>query len=108
MTAPNQLSPFRVRMLSWANLAKYLRYCRTYGVANATRLAVRKLMRRGALPGAVEPLQLPPLVADESDRAAPPVEKKISVVIPTRDAGPEFGLLLRKLRAQQGIEQLEL
>jgi glycosyltransferase involved in cell wall biosynthesis len=108
MTAPNQLSSFRVRTLSWANLAKYLRYCRTYGVANATRLAFRKVMRGGALPGAIEPLQLPPLVADDSDRAAPPVVKKISVVIPTRNAGPEFRLLLRKLRAQQGIEHLEL
>jgi O-antigen biosynthesis protein len=99
---------FRVRTFSWVNLAKYLRYCRTYGFASATRLAFQRMARGGELPGVVEPLALPPLPADDSDRDVMPIKKRISVIIPTRNVGPEFGFLLRKLRVQKAIEQIEI
>src|SRR5579884_504857 len=108
MTACNQPPVFRVRTFSWVNLAKYLRYCRTYGFASATRLAFHRMSRGGALPGVVEPLSLPPLPAEDSDRDVAPIKKRISAIIPTRNAGPDFGFLLRKLRAQKAIEQIEI
>lgn len=106
--APSKESPLlRIRTFSWANLAKYLRYCRTYGLRNATRLAFRKVRRRGQLPGVVEALAAPaPAIRDEEP--SPSIEKKISVIIPTRDAGEEFALLLRKLRSQRGIQEIEI
>lgn len=103
-----QSPPFRLRRFSWANLAKYLRYCRTYGVQSATRLAVRKILRRGQLPGVMEPLPVPLLPDDDVREDVTPIRRKISVIIPTRNAGAEFQLLLRKLKAQTGIEQIEI
>ncbi|MDB5892449.1 MAG: rfbN [Polaromonas sp.] len=36
------------------------------------------------------------------------IDAKISVVIPTLNAGPEFALMLRKLRSQKSIKQIEI
>src|SRR5579872_591745 len=108
MTSPTQPPAFRVRTFSWSNFVKYLRYCRNYGIAGATRLAFRRIARGGTLPRVVEPLAIPPLRVDDSGQDLQPVNKKISVIIPTRDAGPEFGLLLRKLRTQHGIGEIEI
>lgn len=105
--SPDNTPAFRVRTFSWANLAKYLRYCRTYGLQNATWLAFRKIFRGSRLPTLVESLHVPQLPLEVADRA-PKIEKKISVIIPTRDAGNEFSLLLRKLRSQKGIDQIEI
>jgi len=38
----------------------------------------------------------------------PLIDKKISVIIPTRNAGKEFPLLLRKLKVQKGIRECEI
>lgn len=108
MAQSNQPPRLRLRTWSWANLSKYLRYCRTYGVRNATRLAFRKILRRGQLPRVPEPLAIRLSLPDEAQRDVPSIQKKISVIIPTRNAGSEFGLLLRKLKAQKGIEQIEI
>ncbi|HWI84517.1 glycosyltransferase [Ramlibacter sp.] len=40
--------------------------------------------------------------------AGEPFDVKVSVVIPTLNAGTEFGWLLRKLRAQRGLRELQI
>jgi GT2 family glycosyltransferase len=39
---------------------------------------------------------------------APCIEATLSVIIPTLNAGPEFGYLLRKLRTQIGVRRIEI
>ncbi len=84
----------------WQGVAKYWRYCRTYGVSSATRLAWRRLRKpKGAPPLRTTPLA-PPLVAAP---AISGIDGTISVVIPTRNAGTDLSLLLRKLKTQVGV-----
>src|SRR5581483_5851453 len=97
-------SEFRLRTFSWANLGKYLRYCRIYGVPNATRLAFRKVLRGDQLIGSLEPMAVPGVTGNYAQHNTPVLKKTISIVIPTQNAGRYFGLLLRKLKAQKSIE----
>lgn len=88
-------------------LRKYFWYCRIYGVKNATRLAIRRLKKPNIAPQ-LAPLPLSDLRISCAEENLPLIDKKISVIIPTRDAGAEFPLLLRKLKAQKGIRELEI
>lgn len=47
-------------------------------------------------------------VARPSPAVALRLQQRVSVIIPTRDAGPLFGRVLAGLRQQDGLEQLEL
>jgi O-antigen biosynthesis protein len=90
-----------------ALLRKYVWYCRIYGVKNATRLAIRRLKKPKIAPQPT-PLPLADLRISQADENLPLIDKKISVIIPTRNAGDEFPLLLRKLKAQKGIREVEI
>src|SRR4051812_17147054 len=90
------------------NLAKYLRYCKMYGFKSATRLAVRRLRKpRGAPPRGVPPLYSLS-ISQAVTRSRAPIAKSVSVIIPTKNAGPEIRLLIRKLRTQEGIPEPEI
>jgi len=88
-------------------LRKYFWYCRIYGVKSATRLAIRRLKKR-SIPPTLVPLPLPTLRISWVEEQLPLIDKKISVIIPTRNAGKEFPLLLRKLKVQKGIRECEI
>lgn len=57
-----------------------------------------------ASPMISRPLRLHPDLAGE----AQPIAATVSVVIPTLNPGPEFSMLLRKLREQQGLSDVEV
>jgi len=89
------------------NLGKYWHYCRMYGVRSATLLAIRRLRKpRGSPPITVNPLARLP----EQPTAVPSSlsGKTVSIVIPTKNAGDDLGLLIRKLRNQEGVPQPEI
>ena len=88
-------------------LRKYFWYCRIYGVKSATRLAIRRLKKR-SIPPKLVPLPPPDLRISSVEERLPIIDKKISVIIPTRNAGKEFPLLLRKLKVQKGIRECEI
>lgn len=89
----------------WESVSKYCRYCRMYGVSSATRLAWRRLRKpKGAPPIRTTPLAPPPAAASGITR----IDKTISVIIPTRNAAPDFSLLARKLKAQVGVRLSEI
>ncbi len=88
-------------------LRKYLWYCRIYGVKSATQLAIRRLKKRSIPPNLV-PLAPPELRISGVEENLPLIDKKISVIIPTRNAGKEVPLLLRKFKAQKGIRECEI
>jgi glycosyltransferase involved in cell wall biosynthesis len=95
------------RGLSVENLAKYWRYCRIYGVRNATQLAILRLQKpMGKPPTEVAPLSLP-IVASSED-LIPPIDKTVSVVVPTKNAATYIENLLQKLKAQKGIRPCEI
>jgi glycosyltransferase involved in cell wall biosynthesis len=78
-----------------------------YGIRNATRLALRRLRDpRGTLPAEMAPLVLPAVTSAEEEVS--PIDKKVSVVIPTKNAGKHISALLEKIRAQKGILQCEV
>src|ERR1700739_4142709 len=89
-------------------LRKYFWYCRIYGVKSATRLAIRRLKKPSIPPKLVPLPPLPDLRISCVEEKLPLIDKKISVVIPTRNAGKEFPLLLRKLKVQKGIRACEI
>jgi|SRR5579885_3227966 glycosyltransferase involved in cell wall biosynthesis len=88
-------------------LRKYFWYCRIYGVQSATRLAIRRLKRRNIAPR-ISHLPQPDLHVPRTKETLPLIDKKISVIIPTLDAGQQFPLLLGKLKAQKGIREIEI
>jgi O-antigen biosynthesis protein len=97
----------KFRGLSVENLVKYWRYCRVYGVRNATRLAIRRLRKpMGNPPAEVTPLSLP--VVTSSEDLISTIDKAVSVVIPTKNAARYIEHLLEKLKAQKGIRQCEI
>jgi len=88
-------------------LRKYFWYCRIYGVKSATKLAIRRLKKR-SIPPTLVPLPLPDLRNSWVEEKLPLIDKRISVIIPTRNAGKDFPLLLRKLKVQKGIRECEI
>ncbi len=93
-------------LISRANLAKYWHYCRMYGVKSATRFALQRLRKARATPADV-PILLP---ATQPLRTAyrKQIDKSVSVIIPTKNAGADLRRLIQKLRAQEGIRELEI
>jgi glycosyltransferase involved in cell wall biosynthesis len=88
-------------------LRKYFWYCRIYGLQSATRLAIRRLKRRNILPR-ISHLAAPDLQIPRAQEKLPLIDRKISAIIPTLNAGNQFPLLLRKLKAQKGIREIEI
>ena len=96
-----------IRELLVENLAKYWRYCRIYGVRNATQLAIRRLRKpMGKPPTEVAPLSLPEVTSSED--VVPPIDKTVSVVIPAKNAASHIENLFEKLKAQKGIRPCEI
>jgi len=94
-------------IFSLGNLAKYWRYCRIYGVRTATQLAIRRLRKpMGNPPTEVAHLSLP--VVTSSEDLVSPIDKTVSVVIPTKNAGSYIEGLLEKLKAQKGVRPCEI
>src|SRR5690242_17794866 len=107
MVSSSASPQYRRRLLSWANIRKYLRYCRSYGLSTATRLALGRIRYPLVWPQVVD--AIPPTFVDGgSEVDCPAIEKKISVIIPTHNAGDELGFLLRKLKHQKRIKEVEL
>ncbi len=97
----------KLAAFSFENLAKYWQYCHLYGVRNATRLALRRFRtHRGSPPAHVT--ALPSAALDAPDRTISGIEKIISVVIPTKNAGSTIDQLFRRLKSQEGVKDMEI
>jgi glycosyltransferase involved in cell wall biosynthesis len=104
---PEGMSKTEFRGLSVENLAKYWRYCRIYGIRNATWLAIRRLQKpMGGRPAELTPLSLP-RIADSEDLDFS-IDKTVSVVIPTKNGSQYLEQLVGKLRAQRGTLPCEI
>jgi len=56
----------------------------------------------------INPLILPNPVTYVNENKLPLIDKNISVVIPTKNAGRDFALLLKKLKSQEGLRDGEI
>ena len=101
------MSKIEFRGLSAENLAKYWRYCRIYGIRNATWLAIRRLQKpMGGRPAELTPLSFPRIADSEGLDCS--IDKTVSVVIPTKNGSQYVEQLVRKLRTQRGILPCEI
>ena len=85
-------------------LPHYARNRKAYGAMLAHPVAAAPQALFDAPPPRGRELRLHPDLSQEKT----PIDASVSVVIPTFNAGPEFRWLLRKLRSQKGLRQLEI
>jgi glycosyltransferase involved in cell wall biosynthesis/2-polyprenyl-3-methyl-5-hydroxy-6-metoxy-1,4-benzoquinol methylase len=108
-TKPLRMLLWSLRQMRLSHAEKFARYCRIYGARNAIRLAYRKIRQGDTAPKIeIRPLIVPQVAQIDIEGELPVIDKKVSVVIPTKDAGPEFRLLLQKLKAQKGLRECEI
>ena len=100
-----RISKQLLALFSIENLGKYWQYCQLYGFSSATRLALRRIRKPKGAPPAY------PALLNSFPAARPeiaPVEKTVSVIIPTLNAGNNIQHLLRLLNEQEGIRKCEV
>ncbi len=95
-------------LIAIPNFKKFLWYCHIYGLRNATRLALRKLHQPNALKIKIRPLCSPNSASFLHEEELPRINKKISVVVPTKNAGDDFPFLMKKLKSQKGLGECEI
>lgn len=87
-----------------------LKVLKNKGFRAALGKANKKLLFRKSVKRTFSSIEIPPpsSYAVDENIAASPIASKASVVIPTRNAGPEFDYILRKISQQEGIGEIEL
>lgn len=97
-----------VRRHGWTGFVRRLPYYLRQGPAYLPRLASRPPLGQPAdfhaPPPAPHQVRLHPDLTGGGDV----LDFKVSVVIPTLNAGPEFRWMLRKLRAQKAVREIEI
>ncbi|MFQ5941172.1 MAG: glycosyltransferase family A protein, partial [Nitrososphaerales archaeon] len=85
------------------------------GFKTFLRMAQEKIKRRefrivdaGSSTLRIEPISHLPLQMEMSLDDTKVINRKVSVVIPTKNSGPEFELTLEKLKNQKGIKEIEI
>jgi glycosyltransferase involved in cell wall biosynthesis len=98
-----------LRLLNWNNLHKFIRNCRVHGFRDSFTKTAGKLYRSRAInPPTVNPLFLPKPDASYIEESLPLIDRKVSVIIPTKNAGADFPHLLKKLKGQKGLRGIEI
>ena len=98
-----------VSQLNEQTLKKYLHHLRSYGLKNTLKTILMKV-REANLPPLpeIKPLLIPKIELISFEDSLPFINRNISVVIPTKNAGNYFKYLLRKLRSQRGLKECEI
>lgn len=98
-----------VSQLNVKNLRKYFYHLRTYGLRITIKTILMKAKGANFLPTLeIKPLLVPNIDLISCEESLPFIDRKVSVVIPTKNAGKYFKYLLRKLRSQKGIKECEI
>jgi len=101
-----KVKPFR--LLTKDNLQKSLFYIRSYGVSAFVRKVFGKLNSEKLYFSRKPNVPVLKLSAIEEEEVIPYEDSTISVVIPVKNAGSDFDLLLSILREQKGIKDIEI
>ncbi len=98
----------QLRLLTKDNVQKSLFYIRSYGVTAFLRKVIGKLNSEKVYYSHKPNVPVLKLSAIEEEQVLPFEDATISVVIPVKNAGSDFDLLLSTLREQQGIKEIEI
>ena len=103
------------KLLTWYNLRHALKVIKAYGLMTFIVKAKNKLRAHGSTDSVDldKPIRINSIVplksfVFQSDIELPLVLKTVSVVIPVKNAGDEFGLLLKNYVTQKGFEKIEI
>ncbi|HAM49814.1 MAG TPA: hypothetical protein DCP92_03655 [Nitrospiraceae bacterium] len=97
-----------LRLLTREHLNKSVFYVRNYGVRASVRKVLEKL-NSGTAPFSRKPnVPVLKLSEIEEDEVMPCEDATVSVVIPVKNAGSDFDLLLSTLREQKGLQAMEI
>lgn len=101
------------KLVSMENFRRSASYIKIYGLANFFKKARAKLFPGSALQdldqtqsvnilGGINPtpLSIKPIITEI-------IDKKISIIIPTKNAGANFPFLMKVLRSQEGFKEIE-
>jgi len=101
------------KLVSMENFRRSASYIKIYGLANFFKKARAKLFPGSALQdldktqsvsilGGINPtpLSINPIITEI-------IDKKISIIIPTKNAGANFSFLMKVLRSQEGFKEIE-
>lgn len=109
-----QLSITEGNLVSINNLRRSASYIRIYGLANFTKKARSKLFPGSTLQH-LDQTQSVNILGDQkptTPMTVPTVteiiDKKISIIIPTKNAGSDFPFLMKVLRLQEGFKEIEI
>ena len=94
----------RRRLFNVENLSLFRRVRREFGTKFAINAAISRLIQQQR----VEPLSVAQIDVISFGEALPMIETKVSVVVPTLNAGAQMRPLLAKLKNQDGIRECEL
>lgn len=101
-------------LVSINNLRRSASYIRIYGLANFTKKARSKLFPGSTLEHLDQTQSIgvlgetpssPPMAIPNVTET---IDKKISIVIPTKNAGSDFPFLMKILRLQEGFREIEI
>ena len=114
-TQTRKLKATPVRLLTWHNFRHALKIIQTYGLKTFIVKAKSKLRAQSNTNtlDIDKPIRIKSIVPLSSfdflgDKAFPVVPKSVSVVIPVKNAGDEFGLLLKNFVTQKGFKRVEI
>lgn len=101
-------------LVSINNLLRSVSYIRIYGLANFTKKVRSKLFRRITLQQFDQTQSV--RILGEKVQTFPNtmstvteiIDKKISIIIPTKNAGSDFPFLMKVLRLQEGFREIEV
>lgn len=91
-------------LFSIRDIRTALYYCRIYGFRSALDVVVSKLH----VTPAREPLSLSEIIPLGKADGPNPLDESISIIIPTKNAGMAFEKLMRSLKSQKGLKEIEL
>lgn len=102
-------------LLSTYNFRKSLRFIKAYGLGTFLKKAKNKLIPQQNTdslivnrPVRIESIDPKEVLLRLNDEVLETVPKKVSVVIPVKNAGAEFSLLMKNYRQQKGFEGIEI
>ncbi|HRX01399.1 MAG TPA: glycosyltransferase family A protein, partial [Cyclobacteriaceae bacterium] len=114
-TQTKKLKATPTRLLTWHNFRHATKIIQTYGLKTFIVKAKNKFRAQGSANDLDidQPIRIKSIVPVTNldllgDKAFPVVPKSVSVVIPVKNAGDEFGLLLKNYVTQKGFEKVEI
>lgn len=114
-TQTKKLKATPTRLLTWHNFRHATKIIQTYGLKTFIVKAKNKFRAQGSANALDidQPIRIKSIVPVTNldllgDKSFPVVPKSVSVVIPVKNAGDEFGLLLKNYVTQKGFKKVEI